>query len=193
MLVSTKNRFGSYRHTWFLRREHCVSWIDVIALMVILVSTYRGAQRGAIWQLAALATVVVVAFLTSRLAPLVQVLLPDEVEGRFKPWIAVFILYAGTSFAIYLLARKLRLWFERARFAEFDRHWGAILGCSKGVLFVLVAAVVAIVAAPSWRPVMMRSRTGELAKMASFATATLLPGWMAVPVVESFEAEGRDD
>ena len=164
-----------------------MNWIDGISIIAIVVFAIRGAMRGAIWQLAAVATVALAIAVTSQLAPVVQDQLPEAIEPQYRPWVAMGAIYLGLSFVVFLGARILRGWFEKARFVEFDRHWGAIIGAVKGVLIVLAVAVLVAVFIPTTRSLLRESRTGIVAKFCAQTVAPMLPDWARRAIETAFD------
>lgn len=154
-----------------------MNWIDGVAIAVVVYCGFKGASRGAVWQLAAIVTLILAAVFTARLAPRVETALPESIEPQLRSWVAIGVVYLGLSFAVYLLAGRLRAMFEKARFVEFDRHWGAIIGAAKGAMMVLVAVSLVAITLPNARPEIRQSRTGLAAKFALERVVPLMPEW----------------
>ncbi len=168
-------------------------WCDLGAIAVIGWFAWKGASRGAVWQLAAVAAVGLCVLFASQLGPLVERWLPESVAPSMRHSVSIGVVYLGISLVTFLVARKVRLWFEKSRFVEFDRHWGAILGATKGLLAVLavVAGVAAI--APPFRSAIQESRTGMVAKMVSQFLGPMLPDSIGKPLAEAFEPAAPDE
>ncbi len=171
-----------------------MNWIDGVAIAVVVYCGIKGASRGAVWQLAAVATLVLAAVFTARLAPLVEERLPETIDVQLRPWVAIGLVYLGLSFFVYLLAGRIRAWFEKARFLEFDRHWGAIIGAVKGTLIVITAVALVAITVPKARVDIRRSRSGVVAKFAVEKLLPLMPDWVSEPAKSAFnETEGREE
>lgn len=168
-------------------------WCDIGAIVVILWFAYRGASRGAVWQLAALAAVGLCVLFAGQLRPLVDGVLPEQVTLAMRPWVSIAVVYLGISLVTFLIARKVRLWFEASRFVEFDRHWGAILGAAKGLLFVLVLVAGVVGFVPPLRSVIRESKTGMVAKLASQIARPMLPDSVGKTLDEAFEPVASDE
>lgn len=168
-------------------------WCDIGAIAVILWFAYRGASRGAVWQLAALASVGLCVLFAGQLRPLVEGILPEQVTPAMRPSVSIAIVYLGISLLTFLVARKVRLWFEKSRFVEFDRHWGAILGAAKGLLAVLVVVAGIVGLVPPLRSVIRESKTGMVAKLASQIARPMLPDSVGKALDEAFEPVASEE
>ncbi len=160
-------------------------WYDIGALVVVLVFAWKGANRGAIWQLATIASIGLCIFFAAQLSPRVEEHLPQNIDPAIRHWAAIGVVYLGLSFVTFLIARKLRLWFEKIRFVEFDRHWGAILGAAKGALVVLAATIIAIIAQPAFQPAILESTTGKVSLYAANQAPLVLPPDLAEPILRA--------
>ncbi len=161
-------------------------WIDLASILVVVAFAYRGAQRGAIWQLAGILAVALAVYLSSRWIAQIQDAFPPEISQTFRPLLAAILLYSTVSFVVYLIARKTRLWFENLRFLEFDRHWGAIFGAAKGAVIVLLVIIGVAVAFPSFRPLLLESKVGCLARSVVGELGRLLPDEIGGAVSSAF-------
>jgi len=148
-------------------------WVDAAAVLLILISAWKGAARGAVWQLAVIGSIVACILVAGELAPHVEAELPFD--QPLKHWVAVGAVYAGVSLVVFLIARLLRGWLEKVRFIEYDRHWGAILGAVKGGAIVLVLTGTLLILAPSTHEMIRESVTGAVADRVVKHAAPLLP------------------
>jgi len=166
-----------------------VNWIDGVAVAVIATCAFKGANRGAVWQLAAVATLVLAAVFTAQLTPYVVAQLPESVDPDIRPWVAIGVVYLGLSFVVYLLAGRVRAWFEKSRFVEFDRHWGAILGAIKGGAIVMAIVLVVEITLPRSRSEIRRSRCGAVTKFSVERLLPLMPEWVSEMAGAAFKDE----
>ncbi|MDP6718652.1 MAG: CvpA family protein, partial [Pirellulaceae bacterium] len=99
---------------------------DIIMIVVLLGTTMFGAYKGLAWQVASLAAVVA--------SYLVAMNFRDDVAKLIDatpPWnvfLAMLILYVGTSFAIWIGFRYVSKFLDRVKLREFDRQLGGLLG-----------------------------------------------------------------
>ena len=160
-------------------------WYDVGALGVVLFFAWKGANKGAIWQLATIASIGLCIFFAAQLSPVVEKRLPETLDPVVRHWASIGAVYLGLSFVTFLVARKLRLWFEKIRFVEFDRHWGAILGAAKGAIAVLCSTIAIAVAQPATQPTILESTTGNFALSAARYSNLVLPADLADPILRA--------
>lgn len=148
-------------------------WYDLIVLAILGYAVVRGAAKGIVWQLAVIAALVFCfAFagtLSSTLAPYMGV------EPPLNRWIAMFVLYAGFTFLAFGIARLLREWLEKAKFVEYDRHLGAVLGFLKGAVFALVATFFVVTLSEAARAHVMNSYSGYAAAIVMDRLHPVLP------------------
>ncbi|MEM8734663.1 MAG: CvpA family protein [Planctomycetota bacterium] len=115
---------------------------DLIMLIVLAMATIFGAIKGFAWQVASIASVIV--------SYLVAYNFRFEVANMIQatpPWnqfLAMLILYVGTSFAIWVGFRLFSGMIDRVRLKEFDRHLGAGFGFTKGLLYCLLITMFAM-------------------------------------------------
>ena len=125
------------------------------------------------WQLASVAAIVV--------SYLVAVQFRDVLSERIDaepPWntfLAMLILYIGTSFVIWLVFQFVRGFIDRAKLREFDRQMGAIFGLAKGVLLCVIITLFAVtLSSDDQRQQIIDSRSGlYIAKLLDRADAVM--------------------
>jgi membrane protein required for colicin V production len=115
---------------------------DVIMLVVLIGATLFGAWKGLAWQLASLAAIFASYF--------VAVELRDSVASMIDaapPWnifLAMLILYVGTSLVIWIIFRFVSDFIDRLRLKEFDRQIGAVFGLAKGLVLCVLITLFAV-------------------------------------------------
>ena len=148
-------------------------WYDVVVLAILAFTTIRGAVKGVIWQVAAIAGVVlclVFAESTSALAgPYVKL------EPPLNNWVVMFGSYVVFSFLAFGVARLLNDWIEKQQFGEYNRHLGAILGFVKGVVICLVLTFFAVTVSADAREMLKHSRSGKAAAIIMDRVHPLMP------------------
>ena len=159
-----------------------LTWFDFIVIGILLFSTFRGLQRGFVWQLAWIAALVLcfgcAESFSLQLAPKIQEFAP-QAKPPLNRWIAMLILYLGFSFLSFGVARVLHGWIEKAKFKEYDRHLGAMFGFVKGVLICLVGTFFIITLSERARDTVLVSKSGHAAAVIMDQLQPVLPKELA--------------
>lgn len=128
-------------------------------LIVIGMATIFGAIKGFAWQVASLASIIVSYIVAYRFRFDVA-----EMIHAKPPWnqfLAMLILYVGTSFVIWVGFRLLSSTIDRVRLKEFDRHLGAAFGLAKGLVYCLLITMFATsLLGPNQQAAICKSRSG---------------------------------
>lgn len=115
---------------------------DLIMLFVLGSATLFGAIKGFAWQVASLGSIFVSYFVAYYFRNDVA-----KMVNAQPPWnlfLAMLILYAGSSFAIWMIFRLISGAIDQFRLKEFDRHMGALLGFLKGIAYCLLITMFAM-------------------------------------------------
>lgn len=148
-------------------------WFDLLIVGILLYAIWKGASKGVVWQLAAIAALVLCfAFaesLSLQLAPMINVKAP------LNRWIAMLVIYLVFSFISFTLARSLKTAIDSMKFNEFDRHLGAVLGLVKGVVFSLFLTFFLITISDSARATVLNSHSGYAAAVILNELAPVMP------------------
>ncbi|NLS96908.1 MAG: CvpA family protein [Planctomycetaceae bacterium] len=134
---------------------------DIFMLIVLVGAAVFGAWKGMAWQLASIASVVVSAVVALRFAGFLAPSLSAE-----EPWnqfLAMGILFASTSLAIWIAFRFVAKVIDRVKLKEFDRQMGALFGAAKGVLYCLILTFFAVTLSEGTRQRVLDSRSGYYA------------------------------
>jgi membrane protein required for colicin V production len=163
---------------------------DIFMLVVLAAATVFGAWKGAVWQVASLASLVVSYLLalrfSERFAPLF---------GDHAPWnrfVAMLVIYLVSSMVIWLLFRVVSSWINQLHLKQFDHQLGMLLGAAKGVLFCVVITFFAITLSTDMRENILRSRSGKyIATLLDKADAVMPPELheMLDPYLKKLEQE----
>ena len=136
-------------------------WYDIAVLAVLGYTTVRGAMKGAVWQLAAIAGVVLcfvfAESISAAAGPYVKL------EPPMNNWVVMIGAYLVFTFIAFGVARLLTDWIEKVKFGEFNRHLGALLGFVKGVALCLVATFFIVTVSEGAREMLRRSQRGHAA------------------------------
>lgn len=154
-------------------RQDVGMWFDLLIVGILFYAVWKGASKGVVWQLAAIAALVLCfAFaesLSLQLAPVINV------QPPLNRWIAMLVIYIGFSFVSFTLARSLKSAIDSMKFNEFDRHLGAVLGLLKGILFSLFLTFFLITISDSARAAVVNSRSGYAAAVILNEMAPVMP------------------
>lgn len=148
-------------------------WYDLAILVILALAAWRGACKGAIWQLATIAGIVVCFFFAETVSLAISPYL--GVEPPLDRWIAIFVLYIVASFAAFGLARLLRGALEQMKFQDFDTHMGLILGLVKGAVFSMIITFFMMTLSEQTRYVAFHSHTGYASALAMKAIEPVMP------------------
>lgn len=133
---------------------------DIIMLVVLGIATFMGAIKGFAWQIASLASIVVSYFAAYTFRNDVAKLIHAQ-----EPWngfLAMLLLFAGSSFVIWVVFRLLSGAIDQMRLRDFDRHMGALMGLGKGVLYCLLITMFAVtLLGPRQQQAIVDSRSGS--------------------------------
>ena len=115
---------------------------DILMLVVLASATLFGMIKGFAWQIASLASI----FISYVVAYKFRGQLADRIQAE-APWnqfLAMLLLYGGSSFAIWVVFRLISGSIDRVRLRDFDRQMGALFGFGKGVLYCLLITLFAV-------------------------------------------------
>jgi membrane protein required for colicin V production len=132
---------------------------DLIMLIVLGMSTIFGAIKGFAWQVASLASIIISYLVAYRFRFQVA-----EMIHATPPWnlfLAMLILYVGTSFVIWVGFRLLSGMIDQVKLKEFDRHLGAAFGLGKGLIYCLLITMFAMsLLGPRQQTAICQSKSG---------------------------------
>lgn len=132
---------------------------DIIMLAVIAVATIFGFWKGLAWQIASLASLVVSYFVALRFADKLAPKLSDH--APWNKFLAMLIIYAGTSLAIWIAFRMVASAIDRVKLKEFDHQMGALVGFAKGVLLCIAITFFAVSLLEGQRDQIISSQSGK--------------------------------
>lgn len=163
------------------------SWVDWALAVVLLVSTAIGLWRGLVYELLALVGWVV-AFIAAQLwGQLVAQWLPfGEPGGLLRIGAGYGLVFVGTLVGWTLLAKLVRMMISATPLTVLDRALGVAFGFARGLLILLVVALIVTRIPPASRSNAWRSSQG--AAWLGAMLNGLDPLW---PRHQSTPAEGR--
>lgn len=115
---------------------------DLFMLVVMAGAIFFGIWKGLAWQIASVAAIFVSYFVAmtfrSQLAGLISA------EPPWDHFLAMFILFIGTSMAVWILFGFVRSSIEKMHLKSFDRQAGGALGAVKGALLCIIVTLFAV-------------------------------------------------
>ncbi|MCZ8234349.1 MAG: CvpA family protein [Inhella sp.] len=146
-------------------QEGLLTWADLALLGVLLLSAVVGALRGFVFQALSLAGWVVAYVTAPWVAPGVALWLPPATgEGAWQALAAPVLAFVLVLVVCAVLARLSRTLVHATPLQGVDRVLGAGFGLVKGLLLILLLAVLIgftpFVKHPSWRDSLLRPWLG---------------------------------
>jgi len=131
---------------------------DMVMLAILVVTTILGAIKGMAWQLASI--------LSLGLSYVAAIKFCDQVaphigaEPPLNRYLAMLLLYIGTSLAIWMFFRVIAGMIDRVQLQGFDRQLGAMFGAAKGILVCIAITFFAVTLSTKARDMVLKSRSG---------------------------------
>lgn len=146
---------------------------DIIMLGVLVAAAVFGAWKGMAWQVASTASLVVSYLVALRFSPQIAHYFGDQ--APLNRFIAMLVLYVGTSIAIWLAFRVVARFLDRMRLREFDRQMGALFGLAKGVLLCVAITFFAVTLSAKGRALVLNARSGRYIAVLLDRADTVMP------------------
>lgn len=133
---------------------------DIIMVVVLIGAMLFGAVKGFAWQLASIASITVSYVVAYKYRePFSQSIQAEPPWNRF---LAMLILYVGSSLVIWVAFRMIRGSIDRLKLREFDRQVGAMFGLAKGALYCTLITLFAVtLMGERVRETIVRSKSGH--------------------------------
>jgi membrane protein required for colicin V production len=129
-----------------------------VATLITFLRVCRFVRRAA--QIASLTSLVASYFIALRFADRLAPMISDH--APFNKFIAMLIIYAVASAAIWMLFRVVAGFIDQVKLKEFDRQMGALVGFAKGVLLCIAVTFFAVtLAGQANRDRIIASRSGQ--------------------------------
>jgi membrane protein required for colicin V production len=137
-----------------------MTWLDYTVIGVLLVSIAWGAWRGLVHEVLSL-TGWIMAFLAGNLfaAPLAE-MLPAAMRPELRVVVAFVLLFVGTLVLAALLAALFTKFIKVSVLHSLNRWLGGLFGLLRGLLIVVVLAMVAGLTSLPRKPVWTDSASG---------------------------------
>jgi membrane protein required for colicin V production len=157
-----------------------MNWLDYALIGLTVVSVAWGVWRGLVHEMMSLAGWVL-AFVAANVftAPLAETL-PDAVpQPEVRMLIAFILVFLGTLIAAAVIAGLLSRLVKRSGLVSLDRTLGALFGAARGLVIVMVFALLAGLTALPQKPWWKASASGALMARTALALQPWLPPALA--------------
>ncbi|MFG0291163.1 MAG: CvpA family protein [Rhodopirellula sp. JB044] len=159
--------------------------------IVLIGAMLFGAIKGFAWQLASIASIVVsYAVAYHYREPFSQNIHAEPPWNRF---LAMLILYIGTSLVIWVAFRMIGGTIDRMRLKEFDRQIGALFGLGKGAIYCTLITLFAVTLfGERTRSAIIESRSGLWIARLLDQSDAIMPEELASvvrPYLDDFESK----
>jgi len=132
---------------------------DIIMLVVLAAATLFGAIKGFAWQVASLASIIASYFVANYFRNDVAKMI--NAEPPWNMFLAMLLLYFGSSLAIWLVFRMISTSIDKIKLKEFDRQLGAGFGLLKGAVLCCVITMFAMtLLGPTQQQAIAQSKSG---------------------------------
>lgn len=162
---------------------------DIVMLVVLLAAMIFGAVKGFAWQLASIGSIVISYIVAYKYRePFSESIQAEPPWNRF---LAMLILYVGTSLVIWVAFRMVRGTIDRLKLKEFDRQIGALFGLGKGVLYCTLITFFAVtLAGDRIGEAIVRSKSGRYISQVLDRSEAVIPAEIhdvVQPYLERFD------
>ena len=128
-------------------------------LLVLGANLLLGVWKGMAWQVASIGSLVLSYFMALRYSTALAPML--GVEAPLNRFLAMFVLYLGSSLFVWLCFRAVSGFIDRLRLKEFDHQVGGVFGGAKGVLWCVGITFFAVSLMPASRDQVLQSHSGH--------------------------------
>lgn len=168
---------------------------DIFMLVVLFGAMLFGAFKGFAWQLASITSIVLSYLVAYHFRePLSLSIQADPPWNRF---LAMLILYVGTSLVIWVAFRMVSKTIDRFKLKEFDRQVGAMFGLAKGALYCILITLFAVtLLGDNIREVVVQSRSGRYIAQVLDRSESIIPAEIQEvvgPYLQEFDQRLRQD
>lgn len=147
---------------------------DIIMLIILASAAIFGAIKGFAWQVASLASIVVSYFVANYFRNDVAKYI--NAQPPWNVFLAMLLLFFGTSLAIWLVFRMISASIDKIRLKEFDRQLGAGFGLIKGAAMCCIVTMFAMtLLGPNQKNAIARSRSGQYIAQALAHAGSIMP------------------
>jgi membrane protein required for colicin V production len=146
---------------------------DFAMLLVLIAATVFGFWKGMAWQVASLGSLVASYFVATHFSDQLAPYLSSDASWNI--YLAMLLLYLGTSMVIWLAFRFVSQTIDRIKLREFDRQIGGLLGAAKGVLWCMIITYFAVMLSANAREKILKSRSANYIALLIHRAKPVLP------------------
>jgi membrane protein required for colicin V production len=147
---------------------------DILMLIILASALIFGAIKGFAWQVASLASIVVSYLVASYFRNDVAQWI--NAQPPWNMFLAMLLLYFGTSLAIWMLFRLISSSIDKIRLKEFDRQLGAGFGLLKGAALCCIVTMFAMtLLGPNQKIAIAKSKSGRYIAQALAQAGSIMP------------------
>ena len=147
---------------------------DILMLIILASALIFGAIKGFAWQVASLASIVVSYLVASYFRNDVAQWI--NAQPPWNMFLAMLLLYFGTSLAIWMLFRLISSSIDKIRLKEFDRQLGAGFGLLKGAALCCIVTMFAMtLLGPNQKVAIAKSKSGRYIAQALAQAGSIMP------------------
>jgi membrane protein required for colicin V production len=147
---------------------------DILMLIILASTLIFGAIKGFAWQVASLASIVVSYVVASYFRHDVAKWI--NAQPPWNMFLAMLLLYFGTSLAIWMLFRLISSSIDKIRLKEFDRQLGAGFGLLKGAALCCIVTMFAMtLLGPNQKTAIAKSKSGHYIAQALAQAGSIMP------------------
>jgi len=147
---------------------------DIIMLIFLASAAIFGAIKGFAWQVASLASIVLSYFVANYFRNDVAKYI--NAQPPWNVFLAMLLLYFGTSLAIWLVFRMISSSIDKIKLKEFDRQLGAGFGLLKGAVMCCIVTMFAMtLLGPTQKTMIARSKSGQYIAQALSHAGSIMP------------------
>jgi len=165
-------------------------WYDIVCLVILALSVWRGMAKGFVWQLASIAGIVLCFIFAETVS--IAVAPMTGLEPPLSRWVAILGLYIVGSFFAFAMARSIQAGLEKAKFEDYDRHLGAVFGGIKGAVICLVATFFLFTLSEQSRELVIHSNSGYASAVLFEQIQPVMPAELEAllePYMDGFDRE----
>jgi membrane protein required for colicin V production len=155
-----------------------LTWIDYVVLVVIAASTLLSLLRGLVKEVGSLAIWLLALVGASRLSYLPAELMPDWMTPPIQQTVGFLIVLVLILVLGKLLTLALRELVDATGAGSFDRFLGTFFGLARGIVIVVVLAVLSAMTSLTQEPAWKKAQSRFYLEMSIRMAAPWLPNFI---------------